>query len=266
MESIGIHLGVSFCSMPCLNFLPALISSSDDTTFADRFTLYWRDSVMLSGIVITIITTVAAIFQGALFLALISACVTGIISFGAHYVRRYAELKEMEDQLKKLQAETENLSTLNNNLQKANAGYQEQNGVLSTLILQFQEQLQARAEELAETSRQFEEFKAGNQYLRETSDMLAKRRCELDQTADRLRSLLDQYNQIQGRLESAEERLRQTQEAIEKNSNRLEASANRFESLESFVQRLGQYVESLPASGDQPVALQVRALLSEVKA
>jgi chromosome segregation ATPase len=273
MKSIANHLGVSFCSMTCLDFLPALIGSSDNTSFSDRFSMYWRDSVMLAGIVITVITTVAAIFQGALFLAFVSGCIAGILTFGAHYVSRYAELKEMEDQLKKLQKETTRLESLNHvlgvaltNLQGENSTYHTQNGELRASISQFQEQLHTRALELQETSRQFEEFKAGNHHLRETSDMLKERRAELDQTTDRLGTLSADYHRIQGSLASDAARLHQIQEAIARDSKRLEGSATRFERLESVAQRLGQYVESLPGTQDQTVLLEVRSLLSQVKA
>ncbi|MBM3193921.1 MAG: hypothetical protein FJZ59_06810 [Chlamydiae bacterium] len=272
MKSVGIHLCVNFCSMPCLDFLPTLIGSSDNTSFAERFSIYWRDAIMLTGIVITIITTVAAIFQGALFFATISLAVAGILSFGAHYVSRYAELQEMEQQLQLLQNETKRLSYLNNELQTSLDGFQKENLTFTTqneelraALLNFKAQLEQRAHELQETKRQFEEFKAGNEHLRQTSHLLSTARKELDETSHKLTEISIAYGRIQGQLTSDTQALQRIQVLLAKDAERLATSATRFEALEAAVTRLGQYVESLPSQPHLNHLSEIRTLLTELK-
>lgn len=273
MKSVGIHLCVNFCSMPCINFLPSLISSTDNTSFAERFSIYWRDSIMLTGIVISIITAVAAIFQGAFFLAFVSASLAGILSFGAYYVSRYAELTEMEAQLQKLQAETKRLTELSDSLQdslhslgRENHTFTTQNEELRSSLADFRTQLEAGACRLEETKREFEEFKQGNEHLRETSTMLSKTRKELDESNDRLRQIAVEYAVIQGQLRSDTASLHRIQQQIEDSSRRLAASAERFEALEAVAQRLGQYVDALPSDVNSQAIVDIRTLVAKVQA
>ncbi len=139
-------------------FLPALQGSSDRTSITQRFNLYWRDSVMLTGLVTAVVGVVAALFQGALLLGIfltVSACVIG---FGSYYVSRYAELQEMKKQLS-------DLKNINTNLDTQLTTFFEHNGVLESSVSNLKESLERRSFELGETSRQFESFKCTHEDL-----------------------------------------------------------------------------------------------------
>lgn len=70
-----------------------------------RCTIYWRDNVMLFGLVVDIIGFIWAMVTGSTFFIFFTLIIAGILMFAMYYVSRYAELREMDVQLASLNRE-----------------------------------------------------------------------------------------------------------------------------------------------------------------
>lgn len=146
-----VSLALSYCAdIVCQDFLlPPPIC---------KFSLYWRDNVMLVGLIASIVGFVASIFAKSAFFICLFLITTGVLLFGMYYVSRYAELKEMEEQLKDLKEQIGILKDLNAKLDFSIQTFQVE---VSTLQLTHISMVQT----LEEERKEFIHFKNANHHL-----------------------------------------------------------------------------------------------------
>lgn len=95
-----------------------------------RFTLYWRDNVVLLGLIAMIVGIATSVFFGAMFFAALFAVGALVLLFSLYYVSRYSELKSFQDQLTQLSTEVQGLREIKLGLE---ASVQRLNGEVGDL-------------------------------------------------------------------------------------------------------------------------------------
>lgn len=108
----------------------------------NRFSLYWRDNVMLAGLIASIVGLAGAIITGSMLFSSLYLITSAVILFGMYYVSRYAEMKEMSEQLaafrEQVAALTEQVDFLRNEVDR----FQSEVDRLNREITHFEELLE----------------------------------------------------------------------------------------------------------------------------
>ena len=226
----------NLCSMSCCSWVPTLISCADPIPFSQRVSLYWRDSVMLTGLVIAVVGAVAAFFQGAFLLGVVLTVASAVIGFGSHYVSRYAELEEMKKQLAALQL-------LNTNLDGKLAGFTAANEDLENSVAALNSSLRVMSDDREEALRLHAELKISDQHLAKALDQLHRLQpelriitAEIDKAQAKVHAAISVESDIQASIITKTEHLGSILIQIESQTRRLEA----------VTARLEQHIDSLP--------------------
>lgn len=216
-----------FASSCITDCLPSCISEAVSSDFErtsplwDRCDLYWRDNVMLVGLVLDIIALAYAIFIGSVFFICVTVVLAIIILFAMYYVSRYAEQRAMEVQINDL---TQNVRTLTGNTE-------EQTRI--TRLAQSQlETLETQNRQLASTA---QDLTGQLENLREADKRLANAEIQLQSVVGQVKMATDQ-------LTSLMEQDRVLRENIKKETDRLIAIERKFA---GHVDRLGTVSERL---------------------
>lgn len=216
--------------------MPALISCSDPTPFNQRVSLYWRDSVMLAGLVIAVVGAVAAFFQGAFFLGLILTAASAVIGFGSHYVSRYAELEEMKKQLASLQLLNTSLDGKLDEFTTANSNLENSVAALNNSISDITRDRDATAQLLADLKVADKHLATALQQFYQLQPELRTIQAEIAASQARVQDAISVESGIQASIVAKTEHLETILREIDTQTSRLAAVSDRLE----------QQVESLP--------------------
>jgi len=157
---------------------------------------------MLGGLVTIVTAIFFAVLQGAFFIAGLLVFISGVNCFGSYYVSRYAELKEMEEQLLSLKATNKLLIGNADDLKATNTSLSETAQKLSSSL---------------------DSLSTSEPKLAQALDQLLRITPVLEANEKRVQTLLLQEAELKGTLNMETDRLKRVHQDIQSEVTQLTA-------------------------------------------
>lgn len=225
-----------------------------------RVSHHWKELAMLSGVIISVMSAVAAFFSGSTYLAFSFFIVGGLSAIGAFYMRQFAALNSLEDTATTLSMERERLSLVstvleeenltlvqtNQNLIRTNARLEQTEGRLrkqTALLRRHGERLNHSNVLLRDSCQQ---LAGSNRTLKKEIALLAVHTKQLEASSQHLQEELGNFSQGNKELEDSLQTLSENTEISKKLFNEVLRHLNAHEAaLEQNIKKLCTYFSSI---------------------